>query len=243
MFGVMPAIYGSAGPSFPTAGLAGHYDASLIGGVNFPGASGSGNPIDTWIDQSGNSNDFGQAVVGQRPIWISGAQNGLGAVKFDRSLSQFLERAAFISGASAGEMFLVMKVTDAAAVISGWERFGSDSLEDLDTWDISDRVFCGFGSTTRKEVANAPNPIVRTWHLDEIHSRTGNYEYLQNNVSRFSTAASTAGWTGSNFNLAKSITLYQGGEWGELLIYDAEKSAQERTDIQSYLNTKWALGF
>ena len=50
----------------------------------------NGSALDTWPDVSGNGNDATQSAAPQRPIYVTGALNGLPVVRFNSTASSFL---------------------------------------------------------------------------------------------------------------------------------------------------------
>lgn len=236
------AVFGSTVPQLPLANIAGGYDASDISNVQFAGASGSGQPIDTWFDTlSGSFRDFTQITPSQRPTWVDAVQNGLGVIHFDSASLQFLDRTQIITGSNPGAIYLVMRTLDAAGANSGWMRFGTDAFNnDHCTNNPGDGVYCGFGSTARKSVSTSGNAIVRTWHLAELHSNASEFSYYRNGGLVFTTGTNTVAWE-PICNLAKSISLYWGGYMGQVVVYQAIHDAATRAQVREALNAKWAL--
>lgn len=228
----------------PTTDLVLNLDPTFSSGVRFPGSSGSGNPIDLWIDQHTSSNDFQMTTVADRPTWIANARNGRGAVAFDYTLTQWLEASAFLAGASqAGHIFMVHKVTAPSTANNGWMRFGTPVTDDHYTLTSTTDIYTSFGSTTRK------GPIADTdygtWHLSEIHTDLFDWAYIHNGTTKLTDAGSLPGWNSLafGFRLGRSQTIYYGGEMGQTIIYSAKKTGADLTNIRAGLSSAWDLGF
>jgi len=226
----------------PTANLVCHLDASLISGVVFDGASGDGQNIVEWTDQSGNGNHFVKTTT-NLPSWKANAHNGLGAVDFDRLNAEYLENTSpFLSGAVVGHMFMVFQSTDTAGANSGWMNFGSGALEDTFTWTIGDQVFTDWGGTARHQILSVPN--IRNFHLTEIKSEFNDWDFIQNGGEFVENKTTHAlGWDGAAFFLGRADTLFGSFEMSEILIYSAIQTGQDLTDIYVYTSEKYGLGF
>jgi len=74
-------------------------------------ASDSNGKVSTWSDQSGNSADATQSSSSIQPLLVASAANGQSAVRFDGAGS-VLNLPNFMSGASAGELFVIVKTAE-----------------------------------------------------------------------------------------------------------------------------------
>ena len=93
------------------------------------------NPLALWQDQSGNANDAVQLDATRRPSITVNSINGLPTARF--SGSQWLNLPNLMNGATAGEIFLVLKVDQYMLPPAyGLMTFGGDGkLLPLYRWD------------------------------------------------------------------------------------------------------------
>ena len=68
-------------PSDLPAGLAGWYKADAITGLS------DGDPVDSWVDSSGNGNTLTQSTSGAKPTYETAELNSLPIVRFDKDAS------------------------------------------------------------------------------------------------------------------------------------------------------------
>ncbi|HXB02737.1 MAG TPA: hypothetical protein VNV15_07975, partial [Opitutaceae bacterium] len=73
-------------------------------------ANTNGN-VNVWLDQSGLGNNATQTTASQQPILVANGLNGLPVVRFSQGSSQQLNLGNVMSGASAGDAFIVVKAS------------------------------------------------------------------------------------------------------------------------------------
>ncbi len=74
--------------------------ADLVAWLEADAISGltNGDPVATWPDSSAAGNDFTEGTAANRPLWITGALNGLPVVRFDATNDGMLSALAISSG-------------------------------------------------------------------------------------------------------------------------------------------------
>lgn len=229
--------------------------ADQIGGLS------DGDPVSTWSDQSGVSNDV-TASSTARPLYKIGIQNGKPILRFDGS-NDAMAKASFsgIDGLSGMTIFIVVKQTSLATnniYLSKWNYNTQGSF----AWQT--------GSVTNTEmtayVANAVNDVGGNNTSSTDAGLTANFFLLEmvydgsqgtaaNRVKFYkNTTALTMSMTGTlptalttstaDFVLGSftgSLTRYFTGDMGEVLVYNSTLSGTDRAKVEAYLNSRWAL--
>lgn len=203
-------------------------------------------PVATWPDLAGGAYDFTQATATRRPVYKTNLQSGKPGVRFTAASTQYLERAdtAALDLAGAKTILVVLKTTDASAVIMSHY----DAASPYGGWAVAVKIWGanngapgtwadggGGGSTTFNDgVAHvvdyrfSTSPNTREYHIDGVADPTGG---------------------GAGGSTASSNTLALGSQHGggspinadifEVVIYNKDLTAAERTDITNYLLMKW----
>lgn len=216
-----------------TAGLLLQLDANAITGkVN-------GDNVQTWLDTSGNSNDFtnpGAAAV--QPTYLTNVQNGHPALDFDGN--DYLQRGAVMSVSTVYSIFMAMKL-DSAAGVQGLFRTGdvgggAGLLISGGTREILHRAVAGCddaAGTTSAEYWSAVKtaaPLTKLW-VNGVNLAITNSGSGMN-------AADYGGWVGA-FNSA--LGFYMDGKVFEILYYNVALSDPDRALVEAYLAAKWGI--
>ena len=191
----------------------------------------------TWTDQSGRSKHAQQANPSKRPKLVNNAANGQPVVRFNGNGS-FLDVPAYMSGATTGELFVVVKVPSFAARDNGlWMLGGADG-----TWSQYNgtaRILTeDFGRTYRTAVGTPVVPMTNyvvynvsaqtdDWRV-RLNGRTQSVEVT--NTVQFGTTAYLGRNAYDNFFL---------GDIAEVIAYDRVLAAPERSALNVYLSTKY----
>lgn len=209
--------------------------ADAITGLN------DADPVTTWPDSSGKGRDATQSVGGNKPAYKVNIVNGKPVVRFNGS-SNFMNLPDFLTGFSAGEIFLVIKLNnDPPTVGSGglWE-FGSAAQ--ASHYPFTDGViYDAFGTDTRKTTVN-PTPTLAAWRLYNVSSASGAWTSRLDTTQLFTTATNTVAWTTAP-KFGTSSTFFTDGDIAEILIYSSILSSADRSSLSSFLSSKYALSF
>ncbi len=226
-------------PSVPSLPLAGQR-LWLRADAGVPGGAGS---VQTWFDQSGlNNHATASFTVSQQPTLVLNAINGRPAIHFTRAQSQSFALPSLMSGASEGEIFIVVKAaSDNDGVPNGLLAFGSSPTNGLYYPHGNGSIYDEFGSTVTTQVGD-PAPSLATFNLYNSSSRPGSW------ISRFNAGVmknlttNTVAWSGTlNIGIFGGAS-YFNGDVAEIIVYDRVLSSAERENVGYYLNQKYALG-
>lgn len=197
-------------------------------------AYADGAAVTTWHDQSGNGND-GTVAAGFEPVFKTGIVNGLPIVRFATTDTRTMTLPNFMSGFSAGSVFMMLK--NAASAATSMTHWGTNG--DGDFYPFGDgNLYLGDGSTARKS-CGAPVATLTNFHLLEILSASGSWACYLNQLSQFSTGSNTVGFTAAP-EFGRNIW---GGDIAEVLVYSSALGSTDRAAVETYLDAKYALGF
>ena len=236
-----PAI---ATPPMPVTGMRLWLKADSI-----PAGSGA---VTYWADQSGRGNDATQFNFPNQPVLVQSAINGQPVVRFDGA-SSYLNLPFFMSGAGAGDMFVVVRTATAtttnAVLVSG---FGAGAVTYYPAGS-SNQIADNFGSY------NAPATVIASFsdltqpHLYNVVSATdfwatgldGNW-IVSSDFNPIDFANNqTAPVIGAYINpgdIFDATNFFQ-GDIAEILVFDRMLADDERGAVGKYLGQKYGLTF
>lgn len=231
----------AAGP--PLTGLKLWLKAGDVSGVD-------GDPVATWPDASGESNNATQATAGNRPTLKTNIINGLPVVRFLGTATLgnndgHLNLPDFCSSFTAGEVLILAKRVEDPPVDqfnSGLWLFGT-SGNSTHVPFTDGTIYDGWGTSVRKTVGNA-TPSLTSWFIYDIASASGEWTARVNNNILFTTATNTVGFsTAPVLGGYPPGAYYLQGDVAEMLVYDHALSAGERAALVAYINAKYGLSF
>lgn len=216
-----------------TTGLQAHYDADAIIGL------ADNDPIGQWDDISGNLRHV-TASGTARPIYRTGVLNGKPVVRFD-GVNDWLRFAGGLADrfSQPNTIYAVAQsniLTGVRPLYSG-DLVGERHQLVIRGDDVGDpwRLFAG----TVRDVASADinsHFITTVWNgassqfrLSGVQTNPGGTVGTQS-LRLFSVGSDHAG------------TSFWSGDIAEILVYNAAHSAQEISDTEDYLETKWFGG-
>lgn len=210
----------------------------------------TGGLVDAWSDKSGNGNTLTQAVAGNRPGTGTQTINGLNAIEFPGT-DEFLEISPFAPtpNLTMAFVFNVVSVSNNADSIISF----NDNLAGNDDFQIdannNSQFFGDFNSSGLGTIPPVQSPTnletidtgliyrlstadssVRLFNANvEIASDVGNYNGLLSANQDFKMGINR----GSNQFLKVNI--------GEVIFYNRDITASERTQLFDYFNSKWGV--
>lgn len=207
-----------------------------------------GDPVATWEDSSTNNRDATQSTAGNRPLYKTGIVNSLPVVRFDGSNDYLITSgvAGFLSGLSAAEVFLVVKVNADPAAADGsaglWAMTGS---ADNTAFPYTDgNVYDGFGSSVRKSTGNPTLSLASTFRLYNVVSISGEWTSYVDGTQHFTTGTNTVSFGAGDGYLGTSVALGSivlAGDIAEFFLFNAKLSTADRQAMNAYIATKYGL--
>ncbi len=235
-------VGGSGEPLQPAlAGLVAWYKTDTL-------ALADGASVASWPDSSGNGNTVAQATGSKQPTFKTAVLSGRDAVRFSSTNDTCLidtTPAGF--GASGLTVYAVVKPIT-------WSTWGmvvvtSPVFNELRLTNTSAVYgFIAAGGTAAALVGTSEG--VGPWAARILRARfddasnalalriTGFVEETNTDAGAFS---NTQICLGARDNADTTLNL--DGDVGEVLIYNADLSAGDKTQTETYLTARWALGF
>jgi fibronectin type 3 domain-containing protein len=211
-------------------------DSGLVQGT-------AGTAVGLWADQSGLGNNATQGSLGNQPQWVPSVFNGLPVVRFDGT-NDFLTLPAFMSGATGGEAFVVLKSTTPSGGIGGLWSWGSFTFYvDVNLppeYPAADgSIMDDFGSASCFQLG-VPSVPLNQYHVYEVSSTSNNWAAWFNGQLQFSTTNNTVGFSSTSQTLGRDWFMFS-GDVAEVLVFNRGLAANERGAVNGYLNMKYGL--
>lgn len=206
-----------------------------------------GDNLATWLDESGQANDFAESNDARRPSYHTAVQNGLAAVRFVRGNSERLTNGSSLDFTAAATVFIA-KQSDTTTVAYG--LLGASPNGDLGFLE----AVGGDGGIAMVEIG-----IASIANEGGIGNRTVNWEIAgytwdgslgvnsEAEVYRNRTSVGTGIYNAGALNIAATRILgsasfsfeFFDGDIGEVVAYDRLLPAAERTQVWDYLIPRW----
>ena len=222
-------------PKLPTiTGLILHLDASDMTTITKDGS----NNLSQWNDKSGQGNNVVQATLANQPVWTNSILNSMPVIRFIASNNETIKVSAFTGGAESQPNTVIM-VGEGS---QGTGRYIFDSGAASTRAGITSdgtyvRMYAGAESTTT--ITNE-NGTPRMWRY-EFNGTSSKVEKSGTGVQTINGGTgSTNGIVLGNYQGEASGNAYD-GDIAEFLFYNKILSAQELSDIETYLTDKWGL--
>jgi hypothetical protein len=194
-------------------------------------ANGTGH-ISTWADQSG-SNNATQATPNIQPTLVPAGPTGRLTVHFDGSQAQSLNLPNVMNGASAGEIFVVVRAGGS----------GNGTLWNLGTssypanyFDSTGQIHENFGSTQLYPLGVPTQPLTVFNVYNVSAAQTGQWSAWLNGLLLSQATGNTVAfnptlWLGGSFT----------GDVAEMIVYGTALTPQQRDTVNAYLVNKYQL--
>jgi len=218
----------ASGNAFPTGGM-----RLWLKADDGPLATTQG--ISVWQDRSGLGNDAMQLTGANRPQLVANYLNGRPVVRFNGTSSS-LNLPNFMSGATAGEMFVVLKTASATQSQPAWD-FGGSYMSDYPS--NGGLIYESFGSASGQRI---PVPTaLNAYQLYEVSAQVNNWQARFNGALEYSTTSNSVEFTTTPSLGGIAGTGFFAGDIAEFIIYDHVLTTQERETVNTYLGSKYAL--
>lgn len=209
--------------------------------------------VATWADQSGNANDATQANPAAAPLVTASAINGKPALTFGptaTTANQFLEISDAGTAFTTGDFstFVIARFTNYATYRVLWSKCTAGMAAPFDWWFQPGtgraHAYRGNGATFGGPVAaplGNPAGIFTAVGLTAAGTTISHYAGFSDNGS--GTIPNATASLGSPLRIGQRDdgVVQMQGEIAEILIYDRAVSAIERSNVVSYLCSKYGL--
>lgn len=205
--------------------------------------------VETWNDHSGNNNALTQSNSDLKPIFKTNILNGLPVLRFD-GIDDYLELTDILSGACAGEVFLLFKLAHYPPIHQQdglWCMSGETTHATNFPYHGDKKLYESWGTTARKRTGVKP-PALNKWRLYNVSSSDGHYricfgdkEYYSSTTNTFSSFISETPCLGRSLGIYGNAYLV--GDIAALIIFDSVLSSADRKYIKSGLASVYGLNF
>jgi hypothetical protein len=252
------------------AGLYAWYDASdastlydATSGGSLVAADGA---VARWQDKSGSARHATQGTSGNRPLRKAGVQNGLGTLRFDGSddLLQVPDSAVDVGflHQSGYSIFAVFRAGPnvLSPIVTTLSTFGGNpgiilyhdhrqavrpDGEIGSTVNIAANATMGYATTGGTFPANTFKVVSVVGDISSGTAASRGRIYANGTLAASNSSTQSAGSSStaqSNLTIgAASAQFFALGDIGELVIYSAALSDQDRALVEGYLRTKWGI--
>lgn len=191
-------------------------------------ANTTNDPIGRWTDQSGNNRHSTQVTASNKGIRASDD-----SVRF--VLQDWLNLVD-LSALTMGEIFIRVKVDTDPPVEGGdggfW-KFGTDPQESAIPY-TDGNVYDGFGATVRKSTGNPGVSFATAYRVYQALSKANRWTSWIDGNQHFTTGTNTVAFT-ANPRIGSSGTLWMVGQVSDVILCNAELTADERVNVLAYL--------
>lgn len=231
---------------------------SNIGGSN---VTTNSTAIGRWQDKTGNGRNFIQATSNNRPILLTNQLNSKPVISFD-GINDVLASSSsttngLLRGVSGISIFAVRKtkstVSTAESTFIAYSNLTTTRLHlNVGATDSSNLSFRRINTDANTSVAGGNNTAtVNSFGLYEAvinfnsavktASNYKNGTLLSENTNLTSTGSTAAVAGNSGIGGAPGGSLWADVDIAEIIIYGAALTTTQRQQVESYLNSKWAI--
>jgi hypothetical protein len=196
----------------------------------------------TWADQSGLGNNATQ-VAANAPSVLPNAQNSHAAVHFTAANSQYLNLPAVLSGLTSGEVFAVFRTTsNKPASTMALYRFGPGNGSDMP--NSNGILYDDFLNNSQFQMG-PPSVSLTSFNLYNVSASASQWTSRLNGALLYTTTTNSFNAPSGALTLGANIPFYVGdfldGDIAELIVFNQALTAQQRSSVGQYLQSKYAL--
>ena len=208
-----------------------------------------GAAIARWEDKSGNNRHIIQATSNARPLLKTSIKNGKNVLRFDGSNDALAIASSFANTSNTTFAFIAFKHNSATQSGNGPARILNVSFNGTDN-----RCYAGSGSFFSSKIGAA---LGRT-NTDQINTSRGidlnslllafgrnddsaGQVFINGVSAGTKTPVNGGSATTQNLIVGGDANGYLNGDVYEVLMYSAPLTTVQRQQVETYLNTKWAL--
>jgi hypothetical protein len=218
-------------------GLFAWYKADAIVGLT------DGQSVTSWLDSSGNANTLGS--VNTAPLYKVNQVNGLPSVVFagnGTTTGSAALRTGNITLAQPYTVIMVVNYTSSSFFMTAWSSSG------INLRGYMNLTASKWGMLAPTQLNSATAETITTYQIAEFIVNGNSSQILVNGTSRASGAAGAGGFSASGFQIGNydgsigSSTQTWAGGFAEVIIYSNAISSSDRTNLETYLRSKYNIG-
>ncbi len=203
-----------------------------------------GDPVSTWLDQSGVGND-GTSSGSNRPIYKTNIQNSLPAVRFITTPT-WIRGVISVTGTTVS-VFVVSTLNSGSANFGRFVSLAATSTNDFNDTKyaaalLRDGSNQGLAAYRNSELSVKSIPAYATaFSAASVFDGTNQTTYV-NNVATGSPQASSGSFTISAYSLGENLGASSGalsGDIFEVCVYTGALSSTDRANLLAYAQSKW----
>jgi len=198
------------------------------------------NLVSQWDDKSDEGNDISQATATNKPLWVDSVQNGLPIIRFNGS-DNYIRRTTYVNGSLSqpNTFFVVCVMPDIASASTAFVFDGGTSREGFGTKlpasDDDFNMFAGIELHPTTTV-DSTNFLQYTGVFNGASSL-----FRENQTQLFTGNTGSNAMDGITLGTAAGLDQFGNPDIAEILIYNADITGDDLTNIEQYLKDKWAV--
>jgi len=227
------AAFGTGRPLWPSdiTGLVLWLPADQIQGI------ASGTSLSAWTDSSASASHATQASAVSQPVYVTNVQNGLGGVSFGQGIGQIMQSPTSIVDTTTLCLVTAPTQVTPTARIVGATGAGNGSVRITTT--------AGSWALSRGGTLSVTSITLGAWkdvicYADVSAQSVGT---ITVSGTTFSGSIQTSGVTSllCSIGAVGGSTSTYSGVIGEIVVYNRNLVEIERSSLDSYFRTKWAI--
>lgn len=207
----------------------------------------SSNAISAWPDKSGNGRDMTQTTASLKPTWVSSSanMNNQGAVNFISDGASTFDSLNMpnMSSLTAAEMWIIIRINNdppSAQTRGGFMQVGTAAGSTLYPNKTDNNILDSWGSTVRRATGD-PTPSLAAIRAYSVITTSSEWTNSLDGTQFFTTATNTVGFLASPILGGNGVDVGMDGLVGEMLVFSAKLSTTDRTNLKTYLATRYAI--
>ena len=197
---------------------------------------GDGEDVATWTDSSGNGNDATEAT--NKPTYETAEINGLPVVRFNGTNDEISTAAFGTALTQPNTIFVVYKDPSGTGTEYVYDGLTTSNRHALLVDDTEPTRGCTAYAGVVSEYTTEQN----VWHISTVvYATTSSDVYEDGTAEQTADSIGTHTLTGLMIGSDWNTYFYFGGDIAEILVYDAELSSADITQVEYYLANKYLL--